>query len=46
MPIKSSEGKVLGTFGTYYRECRTPTADERQGVELLATAAALALAKN
>lgn len=42
MPIKSLEGTVLGTFGTYYRECRTPTQEEREGIERLA-AAALAL---
>ena len=43
VPIKSRGGNVLGTFGTYYRERRTPTADERHGVERLAAAAALAL---
>jgi GAF domain-containing protein len=45
MPIKSAEGKVLGTFGTYFRSHRSPTPRERRGVELLAAAAALALAK-
>ena len=25
MPIRSSEGGVLGTFGIYFRECRRPT---------------------
>jgi len=44
VPIKSPEGTVLGTFGTYFRERRCPTAEERRGVELLATAAALVLA--
>lgn len=43
MPIKTPEGRVLGTFGTYYRERRQPTSEERTGVALLATAAALAL---
>jgi GAF domain-containing protein len=43
-PIKSPEGTVLGTFGTYFRDRRSPTPEERSGVELLATAAALALA--
>src|SRR5688572_532728 len=43
MPIKSAEGKVLGTFGTYYRERRCPTEMERKCVERLAAAAALAL---
>ena len=45
MPIKSPEGKVLGTFGTYFRERRLPTEMERRGVEQLAAAAALALAR-
>ena len=44
VPIKSREGAVLGTFGTYYRERRQPTPEERRGVELLASAAALILA--
>lgn len=44
MPIRSPEGKVLGTFGTYFRESRAPTPEERRGVELLAGAAAWVLA--
>ena len=44
MPIKDSNGKVLGTFGTYFREPRTPTTEEQRAVELLAQAAALVLA--
>jgi hypothetical protein len=43
MPIKSSAGTVLGTFGTYYREVRVPTNRERQGVKFLANAAAMVL---
>ena len=43
MPIKSPDGKVLGTFGTYYRDRRSPTPEERAGIEVLAAAAALAL---
>lgn len=43
MPIKNSAGKVLGTFGTYFRQSRPPTTEERKGIELLASAAALAL---
>ena len=42
-PIKSEEGTVLGTFGTYYREARLPTTAEQNGVELLANVAALVL---
>jgi GAF domain-containing protein len=44
MPIKSPAGAVLGTFGTYYRERRSPTPEERQGVEQLAAVAASVLA--
>jgi GAF domain-containing protein len=43
MPIKSAGGGVLGTFGTYFREARLPTAAERNGVEALANAAAMVL---
>ena len=45
MPIKSPEGAVLGTFGTYFRDRRIPTPKERKGVDHLATAAALVLAQ-
>jgi len=44
-PIKSPEGRVLGTFGTYFRDRRQPTAAERNGVQRLAAAAALVLAE-
>ena len=44
MPIKSPAGTVLGTFGTYYRTQRTPTAMEHRGIELLAAAAAVVIA--
>lgn len=43
MPIKSGSGKVLGTFGTYYRDVRHPTTQELDAVRALATAAARAL---
>ena len=45
MPIKTPEGRVLGTLGTYFRECRSPTANEISSISLLAEAAALAIAK-
>jgi GAF domain-containing protein len=44
MPIKSPEGSVLGTFGTYFRERREPTPREHEAVRILASAAALAIA--
>ena len=44
-PIKSARGDVLGTFGTYFRESRTPTPAEREGVALLAGVAAEAIAE-
>ena len=43
MPIISDTGKVLGTFGTYFREHRTPTPAEQTAVRHLASAAAMAL---
>lgn len=46
MPIKSTEGTVLGTYGTYFRERRSPTLEEQEGVAFLATAAAIALSSS
>lgn len=43
MPIKSAHGRVLGTFGTYYRDVREPSDDELATVNALAAAAAQAL---
>ena len=44
MPIKSTrDGRVIGTFGTYYRDVRRPTARELDAVGALAGAAARAL---
>jgi len=44
MPIKSGDNKVIGTFGTYFRQHREPSAEELKGTELLASAVALVLA--
>lgn len=43
MPIKSRDGRVLGTFGTYFSESRLPTAYERELVADLSPIAALAI---
>ena len=43
MPIKTAQGRVLGTFGTYFREKRTPRDTEMKGIERLAGAAAAVL---
>jgi PAS domain S-box-containing protein len=43
MPIVSTVGAVVGTFGTYFLERRAPTAHERRLVEVLARTAALAI---
>lgn len=40
MPIRATDGRVLGTFGTYYRERRPPTDLERRSVARLSAAAA------
>lgn len=47
MPIKSlRDGRVLGTFGTYYRSVRQPTPLEVEAIAALAAAAARALDRN
>lgn len=43
MPIKDADGRVLGTFGTYFRDRREPTAQEREVVALLEPVAAAAI---
>lgn len=43
MPIKNADGRVLGTFGTYFREQREPTKEEIEGIRSLAIAAAKVL---
>lgn len=43
MPIKTGEGRVLGTFGTYFRERREPTATERATVAQLVPLAVAAI---
>ena len=43
IPIKNAAGKVLGTFGTYFRERRQPTQSEIEAVGVLADAAARVL---
>jgi hypothetical protein len=45
MPIKCPKGNVVGTFGTYFKDCRAPSAQEQQSVEILAKVAGLALAR-
>jgi GAF domain-containing protein len=47
MPITSSrDGRVLGTFGTYYRDVRRPSPGEVNAITALAAAAARALDRN
>jgi C4-dicarboxylate-specific signal transduction histidine kinase len=42
-PILSSDGKVLGTFATYYREPRSPTPQERHVMERITHLASIAI---
>ena len=42
-PILSSAGEVLGTFAIYYREPRSPTAEERNVIERFTQVASIAL---
>jgi GAF domain-containing protein len=44
-PIKDEDGKVLGTFGTYFREQRSPTEAEQQAVAALVATAATVIAR-
>lgn len=46
MPIKGRDGRVLGTFGTYYRERREPGEAERARIAQLAGAAATVLSRS
>jgi len=43
LPIINDQNKVIGTFGTYFLEKRLPTAEELQGIKLLASAASIVL---
>jgi GAF domain-containing protein len=43
MPIKTDDGKVLGTLGTYFRSRRLPTQAEQHRIAQLAQAAAMVL---
>ena len=43
MPIKNDDGKVLGTFGTYFRDKREPTQLEIDAVDSFALVAAKVL---
>lgn len=45
-PIKDASGKVLGTFGTYFREQRSPTASEQQAVAALVDTAAIVISRS
>lgn len=44
MPLKTESGRVVGTFGTYFRERRKPTDQELADVAVLAPIAARAIA--
>ena len=46
MPIKTPEGKVLGTFGTYYPDKRRPTDAEFEAIRVPASATALAITQS
>jgi PAS domain S-box-containing protein len=42
-PIRSSDGRVLGTFATYHREPRSPAAHEHDVIEQISHLASIAL---
>ncbi|MEO7743123.1 MAG: hypothetical protein ABIR98_09320 [Usitatibacter sp.] len=41
---EGEDGRVMGTFGTYYRATQMPSPQERETVRILASAAARAIA--
>jgi len=43
VPIKSVSGKVIGTFGAYFKNKRLPSLEEQRGLKILVQAAAVAL---
>jgi GAF domain-containing protein len=43
MPIKTGDNRVIGTFGTYFRQHREPSDAEIKGTQLLVSAVALVL---
>ena len=45
-PILSHDGKVLGTFGMYYREVRNPGTDEIQLIDYASRIAGIAIEQN
>jgi GAF domain-containing protein len=45
LPIKNAYGKVLGTFGTYYKTVRVPSEEEIAGFRILAEAVSEVLAQ-
>jgi GAF domain-containing protein len=46
MPIVAADGVVLGTFGTYFTDCRPPTEKECNLVAVLAHTAARAIERD
>jgi GAF domain-containing protein len=46
MPLKDEGGRVVGTFGTYFRESRRPTGQEVEDVAALAPVAARAISRH
>lgn len=46
MPIKNADGKVLGTFGTYFSKKRIPSEAEITGIQMLAKITATVLEKH
>jgi PAS domain S-box-containing protein len=46
IPVLSSDGRVLATFATYYRQSRKPTAADWQVIDITARAAAVAIERS
>jgi PAS domain S-box-containing protein len=46
IPIRGAGGRLLGTFGNYYREPRSPTPDDLKVITLVTHTAALAIERH
>jgi PAS domain S-box-containing protein len=46
IPIRGADGRLLGTFGNYYREPRSPTADDLEVIAHVTHTAALVIERH
>jgi two-component sensor histidine kinase len=46
VPIRGSDGSILGTFANYYRESRQPSARDIESIAMMAQTAAIAIERH